>query len=214
MANANTPLMREPALTAPNQHDRLEAEMRHLGQTTWGFVIYRCTFASNDDWEKVMAKLKQQDMTLDEWPSYALKPHLRDGLKYTVFEDRALDGATKEQVLEQFKGWLDTEPWRSEQPLSDKTIRLAARYDICLMIDEASLKSILDVRLQGGRDDEEVSIGYVYALRYEANSPPDPDENYWWMRISFDDLSIRWYDLLSRDGWHNEHKQHPDIALG
>ncbi|KAF4547952.1 Hypothetical protein D9617_33g038160 [Elsinoe fawcettii] len=202
-----------------NGHARLDAEIQRSGHTVWGFVIYRCTYASNQDWETLMTKLKDADLAENEDPRSALSDRLHDTLTYTVFEDKELEGASKEQVHKRFGDWVDSKPWETEQPTGCGR-GASGRYEVCLMVDEAALKSVLDQPENSvapcARDwDEEDKDqeGWVYALFYGPNMSEFHRENFW-MRVTFDDLMIRWVELLRGQGWYREYTPHPDIASG
>src|SRR2546423_15191719 len=84
--------------THNNNADNIERYLQEDGHRTWGFVIYRCTYESDDDWGQFMERLRDQirctleiDNGLD----------MMDSLSITVFEDRSiLDGASTSVVRE------------------------------------------------------------------------------------------------------------------
>ena len=86
------------------------------------------------------------------------------------------------------------------------------------MINQEALKSVLDqpedlILPSAGECTNDDDVSFVYALR-DLPDVPEMDDDFHWMRISFDDLTVRWYELLRVSGWNHEHRQHPDIAIG
>ncbi|KAF2221329.1 hypothetical protein BDZ85DRAFT_320535 [Elsinoe ampelina] len=202
-----------------NAHAKLDAQIQSTGHSKWDFVIYRCTYKSDADWNKMMTKLKEKDAEPYHMAYFNLTKRLRDSLAYTVFEDADLEGASKEVVLKRFSDWVESKPWETEQPQGSRP-KSSTRYEICVMVDEASLQSVLnepqdfvppDMGEWQGKEEE---AGWVYALRHDPRQHAETEEEeYWWMRISFFSLMIGWYEVLSDEGWHHEHSQHPDIAV-
>jgi hypothetical protein len=70
-----------------NNADNIERYLQEDGHRTWGFVIYRCTYESDDDWGRFMERLRDQIR-------YELKLFngldMMDSLSVTVFEDRSI----------------------------------------------------------------------------------------------------------------------------
>ncbi|KAF2221330.1 hypothetical protein BDZ85DRAFT_283403 [Elsinoe ampelina] len=191
-------------LNAFHEYAHFDAELQSSGHSKWGLVIYQRSEPRHE-------------------PSWdALDRKIRGGLVFTVFEDRdLLDGASKETVLRRFTQWADSKPWHEEQPPGCRQAG-SARYEMCLMVDETSLQSILkqpegffppDI---GDWDGEEDGAGFEYALRYKGTSAVTGDGNVenCWLRLSCNFLTLRWYALLRSGGWYNEYQQHPDIAVG
>ncbi|KAF2221332.1 hypothetical protein BDZ85DRAFT_15743 [Elsinoe ampelina] len=209
--------MEDDNISRFNSNWRLYQEIKKSGHSKWGFTIYRCTYASDEDWEKMMDKMKAGVEEPSDNPLSHFPRLLSNTLTYTVVEDSALEGAGREEIFKRFGAWVDSEPWKIEQP--SECAGTSARYDICIWIDEASLKSILNepenyIAPEPGTwtKEEEDLVGWVYALRYYKKPLPGAERE--WMRITFFDLMTRWYILLRTDGWHHEYRQHPDIAVG
>ncbi|KAG8624002.1 hypothetical protein KVT40_008978 [Elsinoe batatas] len=200
-----------------NVHAQLDARIQSTGHSKWGFVIYRCTYKSDEDWNKMMTKLEEKDAEPYHMAAFNLTQRLRDSLTYAVFEDADLEAGGWYNEYRQHPDIAVGEPWKTEQP--SESAGISARYDICIWIDETSLKSILNepenyVAPEPGTwtKEEEDLVGWVYALRYYKKPLPGAERE--WMRITFSDLMTRWYILLRTDGWHHEYRQHPDIAVG
>jgi hypothetical protein len=78
------------------------------GHQIWGFVVYRCTYESDDDWDKFMECLKHEiEGTLKLCNGLDMMVSLR----ITVLEDKSkFDGASDSVIREHFKHWVATAP--------------------------------------------------------------------------------------------------------
>ncbi|KAK3332584.1 hypothetical protein B0T19DRAFT_416067 [Cercophora scortea] len=69
----------------------IRRSLKLFNMTKWGFVILRCTYSSQEKWEKLLARLKQRSR---EYFALAGMPEVYETMAWTVIEDReALDGA-------------------------------------------------------------------------------------------------------------------------
>jgi hypothetical protein len=112
----------------------------------WGFVIFRCTYASEEKWEKFLARLKELAREFFRYESGPTK-HLYDRMDWTIFEDaETLDGADLVQTSRLFHEW-----WTKGQGAQERRESLLAaklqdspRYTYFLHVDEESLESVVD----------------------------------------------------------------------
>jgi hypothetical protein len=75
-----------------NNADNIERYLQEDGHRTWGFVIYRCTYESDDDWDQFMERLRYRIREVLEIYNGL---DMIDNLSMTVIEDRSiLDGAS------------------------------------------------------------------------------------------------------------------------
>ena len=124
-----------------NNADNLERLIQMDGFKTWGFVIYRCTYQSDSDWETFMTRfLYHVRHSLDFYNGL----DLLDSFAPTVFEDRSFDGATTALVRKHFQEWAATAP-PVEQPIGYSDYPEAGRYKFFLMVDQEALESVLSV---------------------------------------------------------------------
>src|ERR1700733_2846022 len=73
--------------THNNDADNIERYLQEDGHRTWGFVIYRCTYESDDDWGWFMGHLRGKiRYTLELCNGL----DMMDSLSITVFEDRSI----------------------------------------------------------------------------------------------------------------------------
>lgn len=161
-----------------------------LGETRWGFMIFRCTYNNNEDWRKFMNLLNEAARSHLE---YCGTEELMETLDWNVQEDRVeLDGASKDIVRQRFKQWVagqrsersgETEsyrPWHADAtPITREDQRELAtfalpRFNYCVQVDEAALKTVLE---QAAADFEAWEFeSYVNLINIDWE-PPNPDEH-------------------------------------
>lgn len=86
-----------------NHADRLERLLQKDRYKTWGFVIYRCTYRSDSDWNRFMTRLLSH---VTEYLEFYNGLDLLDSFAPTVFEDQSFDGATTTLLRKHFQEWL------------------------------------------------------------------------------------------------------------
>jgi hypothetical protein len=121
--------------------------------SSWGFVLFRCTYRSQEKWEKFVALVQRH--ARDEFEQAGLMDvHAR--MRWTVFEDAAaLDGASIGETSRRFVEWVELGPGGQELVGSVFAPNLAAtaRHTFFLHVDEESLESVADdakAREKGG----------------------------------------------------------------
>lgn len=68
----------------------------------WGFVLFRCTYGSQEKWDKFVALLKADAHDFFEWRDME---HVYDSLAWTIIEDaETLDGAGIVETSRRFRG--------------------------------------------------------------------------------------------------------------
>ena len=89
-----------------NSAEKIKWYLREDGHLTWGFVIYRYTYDSDDDWNKFIELLRGH---IREGFEYYNRLDIMDSLSLTVIEDQSiLDDASTSFVREHFKQWAAT----------------------------------------------------------------------------------------------------------
>ena len=123
----------------------LEQDMRHDNHSAWGFVIYRCTYDSDEQWSRMLEMLESQNNLVSHRTGKPyLPPFLLNSLRITVFEDKdTLNGLDVASVRQKFREWLATNPEEHEQSSESVGKGRSPRYKFCLMIDAAALSAIL-----------------------------------------------------------------------
>ncbi|KAL3420327.1 hypothetical protein PVAG01_08826 [Phlyctema vagabunda] len=100
----------------------LEAEAELEPPTTpkeWGFVIYRCTYQSQEKWEKFISTIQElakehleQDCDQDLWET----------LQWTIIEDPELDGASYAEASRWHDKWVQCELGRDKYRLHARIV--------------------------------------------------------------------------------------------
>lgn len=192
-----------------NDADNVERHMREDGHRTWGLLIYRCTYGSDEQWKAFMDRLGY-------YINDSLAVHngldLMPSLDARVIDDPVFDSATPAFVRQQFLQWAETAP-QIEQ--GDQPACKSQRYRYCLHVDQAALESVIngppppDDALGGGY------VNLVFADSLSANDldpAVDPAADRYWMRITYESLMVGWYSLFRSISWETEYRQPPQIG--
>ena len=148
---APNPSARNPQISKEsNQADLIEEGYQYDGHKTWGFVIYRTTYDSNEDWTEFIRRLRW--WTTDSMEFYGGLDVL-ERMAWTVFDDRKqFDGADTAAVRRHFLDWAETAVL-SEQQDADGNPPVAMehaprysyggspRYRYCIQVDAEALDS-------------------------------------------------------------------------
>jgi hypothetical protein len=228
MSGMFAPSRRTPEFsTNLNTADHIERYLQADGHRTWGFVIYRCTYDSDDEWNEFMERLHYRiRKTLEFYNGL----DLMDSLGLTVIEDREkLDDVEASVVREHFKTWAETAPQR-EQGLAQARIQPetqaweSQRYLYCIQVDAEVLESVvhwaeappaIDARSEGF-----VKIVSRYWEPYGARDRDPPQEpiegctedDVGWMMVDYTNM-VEFYHLLrSRNSWYSEYRRPPNVA--
>jgi hypothetical protein len=123
----------------------------------WGFVVYRCTYGSQEKWDKFIALAKQEAYNwLKRWGEDLA---LYDKMELTVIEDaETLDGASILDTTRKFQAYVDAE--RTEET---QGYECTPRYHNFVHVDEESLESVVDDEKAKER------IGYFCKVVYPSS---------------------------------------------
>ncbi|KAJ5198118.1 uncharacterized protein N7498_007235 [Penicillium cinerascens] len=222
------PSKRKPTIeTTSNEADNLERLLQADGFKTWGFIIYRCTYQSNADWEKFMTLLLDQT-------TRSLKCYngldLLDSLAPTVMEDSSFEGAATATLRGYFNKWATTAKHLEQGvPLDQKHYAQSGPYRYFLMVDQEALESVLNepnlkfsksafVRLVDGQWEPEV----LDEEELEALGGPPEEfeplegctlEDVGWMKIPFGDSEFTgfvWFQC-NTNGWDMFYLRPPEM---
>ena len=120
--------------------------MQADGHRTWGYVIYRTTYSSEDDWAEFLRRLRFH--LEDSFDTY----NGRDILEFftlPVFSDPSLfDGAHTPTIRAHFRQWAEGAFRAEQRPQDDPSgeeIRMgdSPRYQFCVQVDAAALHSVV-----------------------------------------------------------------------
>ncbi|KAJ4286166.1 hypothetical protein N0V88_008110 [Collariella sp. IMI 366227] len=114
--------------------------------SSWGFVLFRCTYGSQEKWDKFVARV--QKYARDEFEEAGLMD-VYARMRWTVFEDEAaLDGADILETTNRFVKWVDRGPGGQELVGSvfgtTMNTNATARHSFFFHVDEESLENVLD----------------------------------------------------------------------
>lgn len=215
---------RTPELsTNLNTADHIERYLQTDGHRIWGFIIYRCTYDSDDEWNEFMERLRYR---IRKTLTFYNAVDLMDSLGFTVIEDRKkLDDVEASVISEHFKTWAETAPLL-EQGIaqSESQVWGSQRYLYCIQVDAEVLESVvhwaeappaIDARSEGF-----VKIVSRYWEPYGAgdrDAPQEPiegctEDDVGWMMIDYTNV-VEFYHLLrSRNSWHSEYRRPPNVA--
>lgn len=197
-----------------NNANNIERYLQQDCHRIWGFVIYRCTYDNDEDWNKFVGHLRhciRQTLEfyngLDIMGSFGL----------TVIDDRSiLDDASTSVVREHFKQWTATAP-EQEQGVGIGP-GLSQRYRYCIQVDDAALESII----------EDENDGYVNLIQKDWNphrqGAREPEEDpiedcmlhdIGWMMVAFQDVMVdMYYQLRGYNNWYTEYQRPPKVTHG
>ncbi|KFY18409.1 hypothetical protein V491_04783 [Pseudogymnoascus sp. VKM F-3775] len=198
--------------TRLNSAYNIERQLQEYGHQTWGFIIYRCTYGSDDDWNKFMELLQYRIRNSLEFYDTV---DMMDSFSLTVVEDQStFDDASTSSVREHFKQWAATAP-DSEQGEGIGPGQ-SPRYGYCIQVDDGALESIM----------EDENDGYINLIQKDwepdtagAREPAEePIEDctlhdIGWMFVDYRFVMVEMYDLL--DGlynWYREYRRPPVVV--
>jgi hypothetical protein len=200
--------------TKYNDADNIERFLQEDGHRTWGFVIYRCTYDNDDDWNKLMEHLRHHTSKSLEFCNGL---DIMDSLSLTVIEDQSiLDDASTSFVRMHFKQWAASAPEREQgQGIGPG---LSQRYRYCIQVDEAALESIIE--------DEDDGFVNLIKLEWEPHAPSarepakEPIEDctqhdVGWMMVASKSVMVGMHHYLREyNNWYTEYRRPPTIAHG
>ena len=153
----------------------LESKLKANRHDSWGWVIYRCTYSSDNDWATFMEKLKTETHSMLD--DYGATEAIASQLVWTVIDDREkLENASKSDVRRMFSEWTSSPEAAAEQPntwLHPSETRMA-RYRYCIHVDETSLRSVLD----GSEDWHLNLVDRSWISEAEQSDEEDPEDHF------------------------------------
>jgi hypothetical protein len=86
----------------PSPESQILNMLKESQHDKWGFVIYRCTYQNDQDWDRFKRLVHDR---ANEAIAESDTPEIADSLEWTFVEDRAtLGGASRAQLREHFNG--------------------------------------------------------------------------------------------------------------
>jgi hypothetical protein len=194
-------------------HTIQEALEKHR-LSCWGFVLFRCTYRSQEKWEMFVALV--QGHARDSFERAGLMD-VYARMRWTVFEDAAaLDGASIGETSRRFIEWVEPGPGAQELVGSvfapTRAQAGTPRHAFYLHVDEESLESVVDdakAREEGGYFTKVVYAENVMLQVAESDGVLCPaawgldeeDMDYLRKRFRIDDLVGVYATLQVADFW-------------
>ena len=234
-----SPSQRNPNMSWQNNDaDLIERQLIEDGHRTWGFVIYRSIYDSDDDWSEFLRRLRFQ---MEDMFDYFNGRDILDQFSLTVIEDRSLfDGASTQAIRAHFQRWSLAAYRTEQQPeegggeeggsasgSGDSQVRIgrSPRYRFAVQVDAESLHSIVHEAPAPPALDT-TKKGWVklidkswYLGRSEAASGPlEPIEgvterDVGWMKVPYQDLMTEHYTKFrSYNNWGLNYSRPPKVA--
>ncbi|KAH8909868.1 hypothetical protein BR93DRAFT_965940 [Coniochaeta sp. PMI_546] len=183
----------------------------------WGFVIFRCTYSSQEKWDKFLTLVKEdchsyfEDRGMED---------IYDKMLWTVIEDaQTLDGATIPDANRSFLEWVENEGKQEMRgSVFPNNTYYAPRYSYFLYVDEESLESVADdekAREPGGYFCKVVRSRKVQMDEEATNEDREEDDEEedegdkehrlrgQRKRVKVDQLVLLYNALLNTDTWWN-----------
>ncbi|RAL10709.1 uncharacterized protein BO97DRAFT_406716 [Aspergillus homomorphus CBS 101889] len=146
----------------------------------WGYVVYRTTYSSQEDWHAALVKLdhyfwggvippitRGHKPLLGQLDTYEL---VRAGYRNVIIEDPALDGVGVGVVFEKHRAWVAQHGFRPDN---------CPRFGYPLMVDEPCIRSILATTGPRGFEVSSGSwagpYGYINILDVAEHDPEASD---------------------------------------
>jgi hypothetical protein len=196
-----------------NNADNVERQLQEDGHRIWGWVIYRCTYEDDDEWATFMSRLRYY---IENTLRFDNALDMQASLDYHVFEDReAFDRLHPSAVREHFTQWVATAPQREQG--EGKFAARSQRYTYCVHVDQEALQSVINGPAPPA---DNLGNGFVNlvcrrilgGMRSEHTSGRG-EEDQCWMRITYQDLMVNWYNQFRPQGsWGSEYRIPPEVA--
>ncbi|KAH8912181.1 hypothetical protein BR93DRAFT_922132 [Coniochaeta sp. PMI_546] len=187
----------------------------------WGFVIFRCTYKSQEKWDQFISLMKEHASDYFEWRDME---DLYASMAWTIIEDaETLEGASLATTAQKFIEWVEGPEGRQDREGSlfdtDDAIPVyGPRYTFFLHADEESLESVVDdakAREDGGYFCKVVRASMALAAEQERQedggeqaeeqSSEDEEEELLDVRkrVKLDKLVPFYAFVLNTNSWYN-----------
>ncbi|KAF2224011.1 hypothetical protein BDZ85DRAFT_95913 [Elsinoe ampelina] len=193
----------------------------------WGFIIYRCSYKSDDEWSRFLKILNdhvRESLEADD-EDYL---DLMDTLDWAIQEKPELEGASKELVRRRFHEWAS-----KHSELS------SPRANFCVMVDQDCIDATLAAPAPPEYDSENKAFVYIidknWRQKYFDGSYEDKvdraaegerqaaDEGFdpldgcrmddvGWMKLAISHVAPRAFSILDDPGWEGVYRRPPVVV--
>ncbi|KAK7911492.1 hypothetical protein PG985_013973 [Apiospora marii] len=117
---------------------QIQEHLRRTGDAKWGWVIYRCTYKPELDrfWQAYKRLVSEGARTR---VAASDAPGIAERLDWRFVEDRALEGASREELKRRWREWAREEKPGDENEDDD----LGSRHTYFVQVDEEALRSMI-----------------------------------------------------------------------
>ncbi|PYI21841.1 hypothetical protein BO99DRAFT_327238 [Aspergillus violaceofuscus CBS 115571] len=217
------PSKRLPTMKASDNYaDRLEKKLQLDGFNIWGFVVYRCTYQSESDWEEFMRRFLYH-VPRKLQPFNGL--NLMATFCLTVFQDPSFDGATVAVLREHFNKWAAVAVQEEHgRTLEQALMRLTCRYRCFIKVDQAALESVLNA--PDPTDPETIGNFSSYVRMVNDQWCPETDsdeeeeaeplegctlEDVGGINVLYDEAEFQGFYLVDHFKWEEYNRRPPEV---
>ncbi|KFX88445.1 hypothetical protein O988_09020 [Pseudogymnoascus sp. VKM F-3808] len=224
ISSSSSPTLPEPENSIDETAQNIRAYLRHLKHDKWGWVIYRCSYANDEDWtrfQQIINEKSRQDMAERGFP-----PDVVKSLEWTFISDPTLfNNASRDQLRRHFHAWV-TEAQKSEHSLfaynESKNWGTSQRYTYFIQVDESALRSVVDAD-----PDDILDEGWVNLVRCsdedldlemrerERGNVDEEDGDEGWMMIAAHMVGADFYDVMGGgpDAFYTFYQPPPGLVV-
>jgi hypothetical protein len=146
--------------------NHIREDVEYHKHEKWGFLIYRCDYASDETWAKFLSHL---NLRMEEELEIHKAEDLQATLAMTPIEDKqTLDGATVGQVRAIFTDWVRSDEAKAEINGDPRGAWTYPRQTYCVHVDADVLDSVVNRAPQPPVwDEREIAYANLVQLRHE-----------------------------------------------
>ena len=141
-------------LQAQQHAGRIEKQLQRDGHQTWGFVIYRTCYDSDEDWKEFLRRLWMHTLEEIQWRCDGAD--ILDSCTWTIVDDPSLDGADSHEVRRRFFDWRAQAVTEEQGGQGDDTVKApgaSPRYRCAIQVNKESLRAVFHEALPPGEPD-------------------------------------------------------------
>lgn len=209
---------RQPDLpTVLSDCDNIERQMEEDQHKSWGWVIYRCDYTHEEEWQEFLSRFC---VRIEKALGSSGGLDMLASLDYHILEDRAaFEGVDAATIRSHFRDWTATAADR-EQGTGPAH---SQRYLFCIQVDSDSLHSVLQAPPSGSFRQ---GLGWVKLIWKDWEPAEDdamegPDDqpiedialhDVGWCRATYESIFPFLYAMIrNQKEWHREYRRPPKI---
>lgn len=203
--------------TRSNDCDNIERQMAKDEHRTWGWIIYRSDYTSEENWQEFLLRFR---VRIEKALGCFGGLDMLSSLDYHIFEDpAAFSGVDAATIRSHFRIWAATAADREQGAGPARS----QRYQFCIQVDSDALQSILHAPASLSFRQ---NMGWV-KLIWKDWEPAEDDVMEWpedqpiegialqdvgWCRATYEHLFPTMYALIrNQNDWHREYRRPPKV---